>query len=261
MAQKSQIQWTDATWNIARGCTKVSPGCKFCYMMRDGDGLHGYDGTQVTRTKTVFDFPLKYKQTKSEAWGGRPLIFTSSLTDFFHEEIDGFRDEAWDIIRRSPHLIFQILTKRTDRIADHLPADWGQGWDNVWLGASVENDDYLHRIGELTAVPAQIHFLSVEPMLGPVDIFAADGSNAINWVIVGGESGNDTGKWGYRPCAVEWIEQLVHQCYITSTPVFVKQLGTYLAKELKLSNRHGSNIDEWPLSIQVREFPPILFNY
>jgi protein gp37 len=114
--QNTNIQWTDNTWNIARGCTKVDEDCKYCYMYRDSMENTRYNPLDVVRTKTVFNFPLKYKETMSSVWPGRPLIFTSSLTDVFHPAIDGYRNEMWDIIRQCPHLIFQILTKRPERM-------------------------------------------------------------------------------------------------------------------------------------------------
>jgi len=120
---QSSIEWTDATWNIARGCTKVDEDCKFCYMYRDSMDNTRYNPLLVTKTKTVFNFPLKYKKEKSDCWDGPPLIFTSSLTDFFHEDCDAFRLEAWEIIRKSKS-IHQILTKRPHRIPTNLPEFW-----------------------------------------------------------------------------------------------------------------------------------------
>ncbi len=279
MGKSSAIQWTDATWNVARGCTKVSEECKFCYMMRDSLNDTRYISTTPTRTKTVFNFPLKYKRTNSECWGGRPLIFTSSLTDVFHVGIDPFRNEIWDIIRKCPHLIFQILTKRPERILECLPPDWGTGWDNVWLGTSVGLQKNVDKIKDLLKVPAKVRFVSMEPLLGPVDITNKGLDNAysvptrfengkgiewtdpgddfigLDWVIVGGESGNDNGKWLYRPCELQWMERIVQQCLHVNVPVFVKQLGTHLSKEKKLKSRHGGNIEEFPTLLQIREFP------
>jgi protein gp37 len=120
MGENSAIQWTDVTWNIARGCSKVDEDCKFCYMYRDSFDGTRYNPREVVRTKTVFNLPLKVKEPSK--------IFTCSLTDFFHEDIDSYRNEAWDIIRKCPHHTFQILTKRPERIIDCLPADWGEGW-------------------------------------------------------------------------------------------------------------------------------------
>ena len=163
MGTSTEIQWCDATWNIGVGCTKVDAGCKFCYMYRDSLKGTRYDPSVVRKTKQAFTMPLRYKENRSAVRpGSRPLIFTSSLTDFFHPAIDGYRHEAWDIIRRCPHLIFLILTKRPERIMEHVPADWGQGWNNVWIGTSVGSEESLHRAGTLAgSVEAKVKFLSL----------------------------------------------------------------------------------------------------
>ncbi len=257
MSEKSKIQWTDATWNIARGCTKVDEDCKFCYMYRESMNNTRYDPLQVVRTKTVFDLPLKLKEPSK--------IFTCSLTDFFHEEIDSYRNEAWDIIRQCPHHIFQILTKRPERIIDHLPAFWEEIKRRVWLGTSIGSQNSIDRLMDLVCpIQTGIKFLSLEPLHGPIDLMlnkyvdmGHKMGDLVDWVIVGGESGNDTGKYRYRPCELEWIESIIDQCEKFSIPVFVKQMGTYLAKQMNLSDRHGGNIDEWPAYIQIREFPNI----
>lgn len=247
MAEKSKIQWTDATWNIAVGCTKVDEDCKYCYMYRESLNNTRYNPLQIRRTKTVFNLPMKIKEPSK--------IFTSSLTDFFHEEIDSYRNKAWDIIRKCPQHTFQILTKRPERILNNLPCDWGNGYDNVWLGTSVGSQKSINRIHELLSIPAKIHFASFEPMHGPIDM-NLDISDLIklDWAIIGGESGNNNGKYKYRECKLEWIESLIKDLTPT-TKIFVKQLGTYLAKELKLTDRHGGNIDEFPKHLQIREFP------
>lgn len=259
MANGSSIEWTDATWNVAVGCTKVDEDCKYCYMYRDSLKGTRYDPKQVRKTKSVFRLPLTLK-TPSK-------IFVSSMTDFFHPEIDGFRQEAWDIIRACPQHTFQILTKRPDRIAEHLPADWGKGWDNVWLGTSVGSMDSIHRMVTLaTKVSARLKFLSLEPLHGPIDLTSIKYYYqkldteffvlpAFDWVIVGGESGNENGKYRYRPCEFEWIESIVTCCYQNLIPVFVKQMGTYLAKRHGLGDRHGKLMEHWPPTLQVREFP------
>lgn len=264
----SSIQWTDATWNIAVGCTKVDEDCKYCYMYRDSLNETRYDPKQIRRTKTVFDMPLHYKETNSKVWVGQPLIFTCSLTDFFHEEIDSYRHEAWDIIRRCPHLIFQILTKRPERITQCLPPDWDEGWHNVWLGTSIGSQKSIQRMEILSQVMAQRKFLSLEPLHGPVDLieayYYAFGEKfhvlpAFDWVIVGGESGNENGKYKYRPCELSWIENIVQTCKNNFIPVFVKQMGTQLAKELKMSDRHGGNFEEFPENLRFRQFPSNIF--
>lgn len=251
MAVKSNIQWTDATWNIARGCTKVDEDCKFCYMFRDSMGNTRYDPKQVVRTKTVFNLPLKLKEPSK--------IFTCSLTDFFHESIDGYRHEAWDIIRRCPQHTFQILTKRPERITKCVPSDWGEGWENVWLGTSVGNQGAIHRINELEGSKAKTKFISFEPLWQEITVgFVAD----VDWIIIGGESGNENGKYRYRPCELSWIEGIIDAYQFNNdhghsrqTAIFIKQLGTHLSKQLKMTDRHGGNIDEFPEHLRLRQFP------
>jgi len=259
MGKETGISWTDATWNVARGCSKVSEGCRYCYMMRDGEKF-GYDGFVVQKTKTVFDMPLKYKQTKSKCWGGNPLIFTSSLTDVFHPDIDSFRGEIWDIIRRCPHLAFQILTKRPERILQHLPDDWGDGYPNVWLGISAENDEmFRKRMFEL--IKAKVKFVSCEPLLDEIDLKyviekqQTGGDDRLDWVIIGGESGNETGKYLYRPCKIGWMDQMVEDCKKYDVPVFVKQMGTSISKNMGMRDRAGADVRQFPTSLQVQEFP------
>jgi protein gp37 len=255
MGLKSEIQWTDATWNIARGCTKVDEDCKFCYMYRDSFDGTRYNPRQVVKTKTVFNLPLKLKEPSK--------IFTCSLTDFFHEGCDSFRTEAWDIIRKCPQHQFQILTKRPERIISNLPEFWEEVRNHVWLGTSIGSQKGMNRLFDLI-VPIQsgIKFLSIEPLHGevilPLDEQVDMGhkvKDLIDWVIVGGESGHETGTYRYRPCEMKWIEKIVAQCKEAGISVFVKQLGTYLSKELKMSDRHGGNIEEFPAHLRIREFP------
>lgn len=263
MSKTTNIQWCDATWNISRGCNKVDADCKNCYMYRDSFNDTRYIPNKVTKTKTVFNLPLKYPNTKSQCWDGKPLIFTSSLTDFFIKDIDPYRHEAWDIIRQCPHLVFLILTKRPERIPQCLPDDWGEkGWDNVWFGTSVGSENSMERIIDLIKIKDSCKgiFLSLEPLWGPVDLdvifwqFGKKLINLLDWVIVGGESGNENGKYQYRPCRLTWIMDIVKQCKAAKKPVFVKQVGTYLAKQMEFKDRHGGNIAEFPGNIQVREF-------
>lgn len=283
MGEISKIQWTESTWNPWHGCKKVSDGCKFCYMYRDKE-RYNQDPKTVLRSKTNFFAPLKWKEPK--------LIFTCSWSDFFIEEADWWRQEAWEVIKATPWHTYQILTKRPERIKQCLPADWGSGYDNVWLGVSVENEEAaLKRIEPLIEIPAKIRFLSVEPLLGPVsfrwkyipkikrrniyiNLKGEEEDNGsvvdhfesllhIHWVIVGGESGNGNkpndpeAKYGYRKCELKWIEDVVSECKENNVPVFVKQLGTHLSKGLKLKDRHGGDIKEFPLNLQHEEMPKI----
>lgn len=256
MGQTSNIQWCDATWNIARGCTKVDEDCKYCYMYRDSMNNTRYNPLDIVRTKTVFNLPLKLQEPSK--------IFTSSLTDFFHEAIDGYRNEAWDIIRKCPQHTFQILTKRPERIIDHLPSYWEDIRSHVWLGTSIGSQKSIERMHDLLLGSDWncTKFLSLEPLHGAIKLSLYDQvdmghkvKDLIDWVIVGGESGNETGKYRYRPCELEWIESIVNECKEAGVAVFVKQLGTHLAKKMGLKDRHGGNIDEWPEHLRVREFP------
>ncbi len=251
MAEKSAIQWTDATWNIARGCTKVDEDCKFCYMYRDSMDSTRYNPLQAVKTKTVFDLPLKLKEPSK--------IFTCSLTDFYHEGCDSFRDEAWDIIRKCPQHTFQILTKRPERIEANTPKDLLQA-ENIWFGTSVGSQKGMKRIYDLLKIDCKTRFISFEPLHERIDMnLDIEDLIKIHWAIIGGESGNENGKYRYRPCKIEWIEELIKDLTPT-TEIFVKQLGTHLAKELKLSDRHGGNIEEFPEHLRIRKFPYSLMN-
>ena len=286
MAQESKIQWTDATVNFWTGCKKVSAGCKFCYMYRDKE-RYGLDPTQVIRTSDkTFYAATKWKEPKR--------IFTCSWSDFFIDEADQWRADAWEVIRNTPQHTWMILTKRPERILNCLPPDWGStGYPNVWLGVSVEDEDTTWRIAYFSIIPAVCRFVSFEPLLAPVFRYyepvtkyaptvelinemkknlywdsdmmlgtfnpykskSIDGRQLVDWVIIGGESGNDTGKYRYRPAEIEWFRYLIFHIP-ASTKIFVKQLGTHLAKKLNLKDRHGGDIDEWEDAwLRTRDFP------
>ena len=224
MGETTGISWAQATWNPWQGCRKLSPACRNCYMYRDME-RYGKDPRDVRRSKTTFNTPLTWKEPK--------LIFTCSWSDWFIEEADAWRDEAWDIIRRTPHHTYQILTKRTERIADRLPPDWPL--KNAWLGASVETDSYRQRITELCAVPATVHFLSCEPLLAhlhleePVSGPTQGGihppwyiQQGIDWIIGGGESGPNA-----RPTNPDWARSLRDQAIRAGIPFHWKQWGEW----------------------------------
>jgi protein gp37 len=165
MGKNSGIEWTDHTWNPWYGCHKVSQGCKNCYMFRE-QKQYGRDPNVVTRSKTTFHNPLSWKEPA--------LVFTCSWSDFFIEEADPWREEVWDIIRKTPQLTYQILTKRPENIMDRLPKDWGNGWPNVWIGVSAEDQKNANkRIRVLTQIPAKIRFISYEPALSLIDLVRA----------------------------------------------------------------------------------------
>src|SRR5450432_3737766 len=204
MSENSSIQWTESTWNPHHGCKKVSDGCKYCYMFRDKE-KYGQDPTLVVKSKTKFNEPLLWKEPK--------LIFTCSWSDFFIEEADVWRKEAWDVIRKTPHHTYQIVTKRPERIQEQLPPDWGDGWNHVWLDVSIENQKNVHRATILANIPAKTRFISAEPLLGEIDFLqSVDGKRPIDefhWLILGGESGNNIGKYIYRPSEVDWFTRII----------------------------------------------------
>jgi protein gp37 len=150
----SSISWCTKSWNPWQGCIKVSPGCKFCYMYRD-KARYGQDPAHVVRSKTTFAAPLK--------WTAPQLVFSCSWSDFFLEEADEWRGEAWDVIRRTSQHTYLLLTKRPERLADHLSQGWP--WPHVWLGVSIETPAYRWRADRLRQIPAAHRFLSCEPLL------------------------------------------------------------------------------------------------
>jgi protein gp37 len=222
MAKNSAISWTNDSWNPWQGCLKVSQGCAQCYMYRD-KARYGQDPQVVVRSKpATFNSPL----TKLDG----PLIFTCSWSDFFIEQADDWRDEAWAIIRKTarvfvrkgkPHapLTYQILTKRPENIADRLPPDWGYNFNNVWLGVSVEDNDNLWRIDELAKIPhIGVKFVSYEPALEYVNFKPY--AHLFDWLISGGESGP-----GYRPAEPFWFEQVSKDMADMGVCFFHKQHG------------------------------------
>ena len=242
MGNQTSIEWTDSTWNPWQGCHHVSPGCEQCYMFSE-KRRYGQDPDVVVRSKpTTFNLPLRLRQ--------RQRVFTCSWSDFFIKEADPWREEAWEIIRNTPHLTYQILTKRIERAAERLP--WGEGepWPNVWLGVSAEDQPTARRrIPLLCSIRAAVRFVSFEPLLGPIELISASGTlwPYLHWAIIGGESGS-----GARPCNLAWIRSLKEQCQEWKVPVFCKQGGS--------SNRcaHDSKGGCWecmPADLKIREYP------
>jgi len=215
MGEKTAIEWTNKTWNPWVGCIKVSQGCKNCYMYRD-QTRYGNDPRLIRRTSdATFNAPLKWKDPA--------LVFTCSWSDFFIEEADEWRNDAYDVMWETQHLTYQVLTKRPERMRQHLPIDWYDsenydGWRHVWLGTSVETQDTAVRLDYLLRIDASVLFLSAEPLLGPLDL--TEYLDGLSWVIVGGESGPDA-----RPMKAEWAEDIRQQCADFDVPFFFKQMG------------------------------------
>ena len=240
MGKDSSIEWTTHTQNFWVGCRKVSSGCLNCYMFREQE-RYGNDPTLIRRTSDkTFYAPL--------AWKEPAYVFTCSWSDFFLEDADGWRDDAWNIIKQTPHLTYQILTKRPHNIEGRLPKDWGNGYPNVWLGVSVEDPKNLWRIEELYKYPAALYFVSHEPLLKPhfLERYAP-----LGWAIIGGESGSDA-----RPMNLDGVLEMIEEFHAYGIPVFVKQLGTAWAKEHPWAKDwKGADISEWPEALIIREMP------
>lgn len=248
MAATSAIEWTDATWNPWMGCERVSPGCAHCYMYRE-QRQYGHDPEALRRSKTKFFEPLRWTEAR--------LVFTCSWSDWFHPAADAWREEAWDVVRQTPHLTYQILTKRPELIAERLPGDWDDGWEHVWLGVSIENSRFTWRADALRDVPAAVRFVSAEPLLG--SLFETGGRRApldldsIDWLIVGGESGP-----GSRRLDLAWAHELAVACDDASTAFFMKQLGSVLARGLGSRDRKGGDMSVFPSELRRREMPRAL---
>lgn len=208
MGPTSNIEWTDASWNPFIGCRKVSPGCKNCYAERI-ENRYG-DFSKIRETKTLLN-PM--------TWAVGRRIFTCSMSDFFIEEADPWREKIWNVIRDTRRHTYQILTKRPERIKDHLPKDWGErGWPNVWLGTSVELPMYLSRVSVLVENPAPVHFISFEPLLGPIGPW---NQPEVEWVITGGESDYHHP----RPANPEWFNEIRKHAHAQGIAFFHKQNG------------------------------------
>ncbi len=214
MAANSSIEWTEATWNPATGCTKLSPGCKHCYAERlafrlQAMGQSRYDnGFTLTLHEDLVDLPLRWKKPR--------MIFVNSMSDLFHHDVPvTFLQHVFDTMRRAHWHQFQVLTKRSERV---LELDSRIEWpENLWMGVSVESARYTFRIDHLRQTRAHIRFLSLEPLLGPLDNLNL---YDIHWVIVGGESGP-----GARPIQLAWVRAIRDQCKQAGVPFFFKQWG------------------------------------
>ena len=186
----------------------------------------------------MLDKPLSWKKPQ--------LIFVNSMSDLFHDEVPvDFILKVFDVMQRASWHQFQVLTKRSQRLLElNSQIDWP---DNVWMGVSVENQDYTFRIDRLRKTDAVTKFLSLEPLLGPL---SGLNLNGINWVIVGGESGP-----GARPMLEDWVSQIRDQCNVASVPLFVKQMGGSWAQVNKAKSKKGGNMSEWRTDLRIRDYP------
>ena len=240
MATKSTIEWTESTWNPLTGCTKISPGCKNCYAERMAKRLKAMgqekyrNGFKLTLHPESLDEPLRWKKPQ--------MIFVNSMSDLFHKDVPvNFIQQVFSVMRQAHWHTFQVLTKRAKRL---LELDDQIEWPkNVWMGVSVENQDYTFRIDALRKTHASVKFLSLEPLLGSLSNLNLQG---IDWVIVGGESGP-----GARPMQREWVQAIRYQCERADIPFFFKQWGgTRKKKAGRLLD--GKTWDEWPKAVKLQ---------
>jgi protein gp37 len=214
MATASHIEWTEMTWNPVTGCTKVSQGCKHCYAERMAKRLQAMgsaryeDGFAITMHEDLIDLPRGWKKPR--------VIFVNSMSDLFHSGVDeGFIQRVFTTMNECPQHTFQVLTKRSERVRE---MGGRLNWTpNIWMGVSVEDEQVVHRITDLQQVPAHVRFLSLEPLIGPLENLPLDG---IHWAIVGGESGPKS-----REMKEEWVHSLRSQCEQARVHFFFKQWG------------------------------------
>ena len=248
MADGSSIEWTEATWNPTTGCDRISAGCDNCYALtlakrlkamgapkyqNDGDARTSGPGFGITVHPEVLVLPYTWRTPR--------LVFVDSMSDLFHARVPlAFVRQVMDVMRETPQHTYQVLTKRSRRLARiGNQLDWPA---NVWMGVSVENADALGRVDELRRVPAAVRFLSCEPLLGPLDGIDLEG---IGWVIAGGESGPRA-----RPMDPQWVADLRNVCQQAEIPFFFKQWG---GRTPKAGGRilDGQTYDEMPERLAV----------
>lgn len=247
MASYSSIEWTDSTWNPVTGCSKISPGCTHCYAETFAERFRGVPSHPFTQG---FDLkvwperlvlPLQWKEPR--------MIFVNSMSDLFHEDVpDHFIDQVFEVMFRARQHVYQVLTKRSERMMDWTLGrfDKEKFPSHIWLGVSVENQNYIWRIEHLQQAPAKVRFLSIEPLLGPVDL--SQHLTGIHWVIVGGESGPAA-----RPMHPDWARAVRKQCELCNVAFFFKQWGAFNSEGKRVGKKSAGRLldgrtwDEMPL--------------
>lgn len=278
---KTGIEWTERTWNPLRGCSRISDGCRNCYAERMAARFSGpgepfanviQDGKWSRRVELV-----KAKLEEPLRWRKPCRVFVNSMSDLFHESVQfDWIERIWGVMAACPQHTFQILTKRPLSMYHCVSqiSNSRRPLQNVWLGVSVEDQDAASvRLPCLLKTPAAVRFVSVEPLLGPVDLYywlptleiereSGISRLLLNWVIVGGESGP-----GARPCRLEWIRSIVSQCAVANVPCFVKQLGTTWVRDgwqmghaigEAWVHSKGNDPAHWPADLNVRQYPEVV---
>ena len=233
---KSSIEWTEMTWNPTTGCNKLSAGCKYCYAETMTKRLKGMGQEKYSQGFKFRVHPSALLIPYS--WQKPQLVFVNSMSDLFHKSSPlEFIQKVFEVMNNTPEHTYQVLTKRGDILEKHAPSLIFT--PNIWIGVSVEDERVVSRIDHLRNVNAHVRFLSVEPLLGPINNLNLDG---IHWVIVGGESGSKA-----RPMNKEWVEQIQKQCKKAKVPFFFKQWG---GRNKKAAGRllNGVTYDAMPLA-------------
>lgn len=238
MGKTTGIEWADSTWNAWMGCTKVSQGCKNCYMFREQE-RYGHDPSTLRRSKTTFEDPLKWKDPRR--------IFVCSWSDFFHEDVPSeWRLDALEVMWRADHHKYLILTKRPELISTQVSSQQLEEIEHcTWIGVSAEDQEaYDRRVPYLRDVPAQVKFVSAEPLLGPIDMTKLYDSRHVDWMIVGGESGTNA-----RIMQVNWAFDIYAYCIENEIPYFFKQWGEWIP------NRYIDDEEVRKLGMPLHEVP------
>ena len=245
----SAIEWTEETWNPTVGCSRVSPGCDRCYAISVAHrGLHPAHAELTERTADGLDWTGEVRclpeRLEVPLRRLKPTVyFVDSMSDLFHPQVPfDFVGRVFDVMMRAEQHVFQVLTKRPQRMRRFVDAWLGESWaqylPNVWLGTSIESDTYAWRADHLRATPAEVRFLSLEPLLGPLPSLSMEG---IDWVIVGGESGR-----GARPMHPSWVRDIRNRCVAGGVPLFFKQWGEWAPIEpLEFSSARGDRVLNW----------------
>ncbi len=248
----SKVAWCHDTWNPWLGCTPCGLECRACYAKTIIENKKG-DFSRLLPTTSTWSAPYTLN-ARAGRLGQTAFIFSASMSDWFHQDADQWRDDAWRVVRDCQRLTWLIPTKRSERILDHLPADWEENFQHVWLGATCGVRSAFNRVNDLRKVPCTKRFLSIEPLMEDISDIDLSG---IGWVLVGGMSGDQSGKY---PMKIEWAASLYDVTRQTGTPYFFKQvshrknewvsnaLGMYLAE------RDGREADPATVDL-VRECP------
>ena len=238
MAGKTAIEWTNATWNPVTGCTKISAGCDHCYAERIAERFRGVKGHPF---ENGFDLTLRPERlAQPHTWRRPRMIFVNSMSDLFHKRVPReFVDAVFDSMERADWHVFQVLTKRSSRMRDYVNARYLciPPPAHIWVGVSVEDGTKLSRVQHLRDTAAQVRFLSLEPLIGPIESLDLSG---IHWTIVGGESGP-----GARPMHTDWVRQIRNRCLACGVPFFFKQWGGLTPKAGGRS-LEGREWSQWP---------------